>query len=64
MYEYCNAKLCHTDQNSFIVHVKSKDVCRNLGGEIDQRFDTLNYKFKRPKDKEVFVSLHKGKNKK
>ena len=50
MYEYWhdyakvkygnNAKLCYTDTDSFIVHVKSENVYEDLVGDVKQRFDT------------------------
>ena len=50
MYEYWNdyikpkygnkAKLCYTDMDSFIVHVKLEDVYADLTGNVEKRLDT------------------------
>ena len=54
-----NARLCYTDSESFIVHVKSEDVHADLGGDGDTRFDESNYEFQRllPKTKKVMGQL-------
>ena len=36
-------KLCYTDFNSFIVHVKSEDVYADIAGVVEKKFDTSNY---------------------
>ena len=40
-------KLCLTDTNSYIVYVKYVDDYVNLSGNIEQRFNTLNYEIKK-----------------
>ena len=36
------------DTESFIVYVKMEDVFKGLAGDVEKRFDTSNYKLKRP----------------
>ena len=51
-----NVKLCCMDTDSFIFHVKTEDFYEDIAGDVEGRFDTSGYKFKRP--------LPMGKNKK
>ena len=51
-----NAKFCYMDTNSFIVHVKTEDIYKDIAEDIETRFDTSNFELGRP--------LPKGKNKK
>ena len=51
-----NAKLCYMDTDSFIVHVKTDDVFKDNGEDVEIRFDTSKF--------EMDKSLPKGKNKK
>ena len=37
----CNAKLCYMDRDSFIVHIKTKDVYEDIADNVEKRFDTL-----------------------
>ena len=64
MYEFCydllkvkygwNAKLCYIDRDSFIVHVKTGNICKDIAEDVETRFDTSNF--------EIDRSLPKGKN--
>ena len=49
-----DAKLCHMDTESFIVHIKTDDIYKDIEENVETRFDTSNYELNRP--------LHKGKN--
>ena len=51
-----NAQLYQIDTDSFIIHIKTKDVYENIANDVEKRFDTSNY--------EVNRSLPTGKNKK
>ena len=51
-----NAKLCYMDTNSFIVHVKTNDIYKDMSGDVESRFDISNFQVDR--------SLPKGKTKK
>ena len=51
-----NGKLCYTDTDSFIVHVKIDDIYKDIAEDVEKRFDTSNFVIDRP--------LLKGKNKK
>ena len=35
-----NAKLCYMDTGSFIVHVKTEDIYRDIAEDVETRFDT------------------------
>ena len=39
-----NVKLCYMDTDSFVMHIKTKDISDDVGN----RFDTSNYEVKRP----------------
>ena len=51
-----NNKLCYMDTNSFIVHVKTDDIYKDIAKDVETRFDTTNFEKDRP--------LPKGKNEK
>ena len=51
-----NEKLCYMDRKNFIVHVKTNDIYKDIGEDVETRFDTSNFELGRP--------LLKGKNKK
>ena len=44
------------DTDSFIVHVRTDDIYKDIAEDVETRFDTTNFKIDRP--------LPKGKNKK
>ena len=44
------------DTDSFIVHVKTNDIYKDIAEDVEKRFDTSNFKRDR--------TLPKGKNKK
>ena len=52
------AKLCYTNTDSFIIHIKTEDFYKDVVNDVDKWFDTSNYgeSYKRP--------LPIGKNKK
>ena len=50
------AKLCYMDTDSFIVYIKTHDIFKDIAGNLEIRFDTLNYELDRP--------FPKGKNQK
>ena len=35
-----NAKLCYMDTDSFIVHVKTDDIYKDIAEDVETRFDT------------------------
>ena len=49
-------KLCCMDTDSFIVYIKTDDIYKDIAEDVENRFDTGNYKLDRP--------LPKGENKK
>ena len=51
-----NAKLCYMDTDSFIVHVKTDDIYKDIAEAVEARFDTSSFQIDRP--------LPKGTNKK
>ena len=38
-----NAKLCYMDTDSFIVHVKTDDIYKDIAKDVKIRFDTSNF---------------------
>ena len=50
-----NEKSCYMDTDSFVVHVKTNDIYKDIAEDVE-RFDTSNFELDRP--------LPKGKNKK
>ena len=63
-YEYLkpkhgyNVKLCYTDTDSFVIHVKTEDFYKDIADDVDKRFDTSKY------DENDNGPLPIGKNKK
>ena len=51
-----NAKLYYVDTDSFIVHVKTDDIYKDIAEDVETIFDTPNVEIDRP--------LTQGKNKK
>ena len=51
-----NAKLYYVDTDSFIVHVKTDDIYKDIAEDVETIFDTPNVETDRP--------LTQGKNKK
>ena len=43
------------DTDSFIIHIKTRDVYEDIANDVEKRFDTSSYEINRP--------LPKGKNK-
>ena len=41
-------KLCYTDTDSFILHIKTKDFYEDINSDVEEWFDTSNYKIDRP----------------
>lgn len=41
-------KQCNTDTDSFLAHVKSEHVYKDLAEDIGQKFNTSNYEVQRP----------------
>ena len=41
-------RLVHGYGHSLIVHIKSGGVCADIGGDVEKRFGTSSYEFKRP----------------
>ena len=38
-----NAKLCYVNTDSFITHVKTDDIYKDIAEDVGTRFDTSNY---------------------
>ena len=51
-----NEKLCYMDTDSFIAHIKTEDIYKDIAEDVETRFDASNFELDRP--------LPKGKNKK
>ena len=56
-YQY-KAKLCYTDPDSFVIHIKTEDFYEDIANDVEKWFDTSNY------DKNDKRPLPIGKNKK
>ena len=37
------AKLCYTDTDSFVIHIKTEDFFEDISNDIERWFDTSNY---------------------
>ena len=46
-YKY-SVKLCYMDTDSFIIHIKTEDVYKNIATDVEKRFDKSNYEVNRP----------------
>ena len=42
-----NATLCYMDTDSFIVHVKTDDIYKDIAKNVKTRFDTSNFELDR-----------------
>ena len=40
-----NAKLFYMDTDSFSVHLKTEDICKDIAQDFQTRFDTSNFEF-------------------
>ena len=38
-----NVKLCYMDTDSFIMHIKTEDLYKDIADDVEKRFDTSNY---------------------
>ena len=52
------AKLCYTDTDSLVIHIKTDDIYKDISNDVERLFDTSNY------DKKDNRHLPIGKNKK
>ena len=52
-----NVKLCYTDTDSFVIHVKTEDFYKDIADDVDKWFDTSKY------DKDDNRPLPTGENK-
>ena len=37
------AKLFYTDTDSFVIHIKTEDFCKDIANDVERWFDTPNY---------------------
>ena len=37
------AKLCYTDTDSFVIHIKTEDFYKDIANDVEKWFDTSNY---------------------
>ena len=55
-----NTKLCYMDTESFIVHVKTDVICKDIAEDVETRFDTSNFELDIPLPKdELFGQIMK-----
>ena len=38
-----NEKLCYMDKDSFIIHIKNEDFCKDIADDVEKWFDKFNY---------------------
>ena len=53
MYKFCydyikpkygyRVNLCYTDTESFIIHIITEDVCKDIANDVEKWFDTSNF---------------------
>ena len=43
-----NAKLCYIDTDSFIIHIETEDIYKQIADDVKKRFDTSNYEISKP----------------
>ena len=36
-------KICYIDTDSFIIHIKTEDFCKDISTDVDRWFDTSNF---------------------
>ena len=46
-YKY-SVKLCYMDTDSFIIHIKTEDVYKNITNDVEKRYDKSNSEVNRP----------------
>ena len=51
------SQLCYMDTDSFIVHIKTEDIHKDILEDVETRFDTSSYNVNRP------LHMEKKKNK-
>ena len=52
MYEFCNAKPCYMDTESFIARVKTNDIYKGIAEDVETRSDYSNFEIDKPLPKE------------
>ena len=43
-----NHDLCYMETDSFIIHIKTEDIYKDIAKEVKARFDNLNFKLDKP----------------
>ena len=43
-----NVKLCFMNTDSFIMHIKTEDLYKDIANDVDKKFDSSNYEVNRP----------------
>ena len=43
-----NANVCYMDTDSFIVHVKTDDIYKDIAEDVETRLETSNFEIDRP----------------
>ena len=51
------AKLCYMNTDNLIVYIKTNDVYKDIGEDVETRIDTSNYELDRPLPKEKHKKL-------
>ena len=46
-----NVKLRYMDTDSFVMHIKRADVCKDIADDVEKKFDTSNYEVYYPQER-------------
>ena len=44
---------CYMDTDSFIMHIKAEDFCKDITDDVEKKYDTSNYTVETPKNKKI-----------
>ena len=53
-----NVRLCYTDTDSFVIHVKTEDFYKDIADDADRWFDT--YKYKKDDNKPLPIGINEN----
>ena len=59
---WCNVKLCYTDKDNNIMHIKTEDVYKHITNDVEKRFDTSNYYIIIISNMDIVTSYLSGEN--
>ena len=59
-----SVKLCYMDTYTFMVHMKTYGIYKDIAEDVEKWFDTLNYEINRPLDRSLDHRQLKGEKEK